>query len=581
MKRYIPILLFLAVYAAADAQQKNDDPLRREVVIEKEFTPIVRDASKINSIPELEVSASTHPGTRYADWDTPYNTGNALTPLSAGDNGAEAPDKQHGYARFVIGNYLNINANAGVRIVDTQKDRLLLWYGHNSCNAHLSFLDNEGGGKTWQRRNDNKLRLKYTHDFTKGRWNFDADYRYNTFNYYGMPLNDIPSRVSGSNQQTVQQYGFTTSFLSAPNKTFNYTIEAAYHGYNNDLGLYYGERGGIENHVTVAFDGNVAINDRHKAGIALSMDNLHYNRCQTHPIADDPALEGEKNTHTIIGLEPYFAIEKEALRFKAGVSIDFSFNYGTVFRIAPDVKFEWRFDKAGVLYTELTGGKSLNTWSRMSALTEYIDPTTILPDTYTPADFTLGFRSSILKKFHFALYGGIKYCVDALFDCRMEHLEVSATSTMATRSVIGFYSDDAYAWKVGAEMQYSLLDILTARLAWEHNEWRSDGARIRFSQPRDEWNVDVTVTPIKPLDIKAGFYYAGGLGYVNQSLENIPDETGTLPNIANLDLGATYRLNKMIHFSLQFNNLLSRKYDLFYGMPAQRFHFLAGMGIVF
>ena len=54
-----------------------------------------------------------------------------------------------------------------------------------------------------------------------------------------------------------------------------------------------------------------------------------------------------------------------------------------------------------------------------------------------------------------------------------------------------------------------------------------------------------------------------------------------LPNIVTLNLGAVYRLNKQIHFSAQLNNLLSKRTDLFYGMPAQRFNIMAGVGVCF
>ena len=572
MKRYILFLPFIGIFSGLSAQQSNS--LQREVVIEKEFTPIVQDASKINTIPEMEVSAPTRPDIKYAEWSSPYKSAPALTRLDAGDSGAEAPDKQHGYARFSIGNYLNIVGNAGIRIVNTAKDQLLLWYGHNSTNGNLSYIETRE--KIRQKRYDNKVNLKYAHLFQKGVWDFAANYRYNNFNYYGLPLaidkNDY-DRVRGiTDRQIAQQYGFSTAFRTVGKHPFNYTVNAGYQAHNNYLGLYYGDLGGIENHITAGFDGYGLINDDYKAGLALTLDNLVYNRC-------------DRKNYAIVGIEPYFAIEKKSILFKAGAKIDLSFRDNTIFRIAPDVKFEWTFGKAGLLYAHLTGGKSINSWYRMSNITSYIDPSNVPANTYTPADLSVGFRSSVLKKVHFALYGGIKSCVDAPFDYRMQHSDITETSFWLTRNVVSFYAADAYAWKAGAEIEYEFRDFLTARLAWDHNEWHRSGSRerIAFSEPRDEWTVEITATPVKPLDIKAGFYFAGGLGYENLVTGNIeyPRAEGSLPNIADLHVGATYRLNKMIHFSAQVNNILARRYEIFYGMPSQRFHFLVGMGVVF
>lgn len=301
------------------------------------------------------------------------------------------------------------------------------------------------------------------------------------------------------------------------------------------------------------------------------MDNLIYNRC-------------DRENYTVLRANPYFGIEKEALKFRAGAVVDLSIHDNTIFRIAPDVQLEWEFEKLWFLYTNLTGGKSLNTWEKMSAITAYVDPSRKMSNTYTPADFTVGLRTATFKQLHFTLYGGIKYSIDALFDYRWQYIEATGTGGRLTRPVVSFYATDAYAWKAGFEIQYNPRDFFKAHLAWEHNEWHQQGskARIRSSQPRNEWKAGVTVVPIRPLDISADLYFADGLGYRNltEGMVDYPS-SGNLPNIVTLNLGAIYRLNKHIHFSAQLNNLLSKRTDLFYGMPAQRFHFLVGAGVVF
>ena len=473
-----------------------------------------------------------------------------------------------------MGNYLNINANAGIRIVDRQRDQLLFWYSHNSTNGTLAYLTDNN--KTHQRRNDNKLNLAYTHTFDRVSWNTTAYYRYNGFNYYGMPLYNIDkNRLAGlsttTDQQTVQHYGFDTRIASKPNKEFNYTAEISYRGYNSDLGLFYGQRGVLENHLSTRLDGSAPLGDTYLIGVAVGMDNLIYNRC-------------DRENYTVLRANPYFGIEKEALKFRAGAVVDLSIHDNTIFRIAPDVQLEWEFEKLWFLYTSLTGGKSLNTWEKMSAITAYVDPSRKMSNTYTPTDFTVGLRTATFKQLHFTLYGGIKYSIDALFDYRWQYIEATGTGGRLTRPVVSFYATDAYAWKAGFEIQYNPRDFFKAHLAWEHNEWHQQGskARIRSSQPRNEWKAGVTVVPIRPLDISADLYFADGLGYRNltEGMVDYPS-SGNLPNIVTLNLGAIYRLNKHIHFSAQLNNLLSKRTDLFYGMPAQRFHFLVGAGVVF
>ena len=68
-----------------------------------------------------------------------------------------------------------------------------------------------------------------------------------------------------------------------------------------------------------------------------------------------------------------------------------------------------------------------------------------------------------------------------------------------------------------------------------------------------------------------GYRYQNEYGNVFEKMSDIYD----------LNLGANYSLNKMISFYLQWNNILSQNYDIYYGMPAQRMHFLLGASIKF
>ena len=69
-----------------------------------------------------------------------------------------------------------------------------------------------------------------------------------------------------------------------------------------------------------------------------------------------------------------------------------------------------------------------------------------------------------------------------------------------------------------------------------------------------------------------GYRYQNELGMlVNDKMSDIYD----------LNLCVSYSLTKMISFNLQWNNILSQHYDIYYGMPAQRMHFLLGAAVKF
>ena len=52
MKKMYVFVALLSTCSIASAQENKEESLKREVTIEKEFTPIVNDASKINTLPK-------------------------------------------------------------------------------------------------------------------------------------------------------------------------------------------------------------------------------------------------------------------------------------------------------------------------------------------------------------------------------------------------------------------------------------------------------------------------------------------------------------------------------------------------
>ena len=123
MKRFS--FLIISVFPFFLSAQVRSDSLRREVTIEKDFTPIVRDASKINTLPEVEAPTVTKQSIRYSDWTVPAPLEPRAVLLAPGGFGEKPEENQsRGYVDFGIGNYLNMVGNAGYRILQNDKDKL-------------------------------------------------------------------------------------------------------------------------------------------------------------------------------------------------------------------------------------------------------------------------------------------------------------------------------------------------------------------------------------------------------------------------------------------------------------------------
>ncbi|MBR2474972.1 MAG: hypothetical protein IKB57_00310 [Bacteroidaceae bacterium] len=572
MKNNILILFatMLLSVVITEAEAQNID---REVTIEKEYTPEVDAAVKKTGIPQAENPLVEKPVNEYSTWAVPLSGNPTSQPLLVSElKSEESFINQRGYANFGMGNNLNINADAGIRIINTKRNQLGVWYNHTSTGGHLKYKDNVpvyGGEKVYQHLNSNVVNATYKHAFDKLEWTTSFAYKHNKFNYYGAKLTPNIPTISDTDYQKVNQYAGGTSFRSTKNKDVTINASVGFTGYYNNIGYMIGEEGGRENHLTANLEVAARLgSNNNRLGFEFDMNNLFYN---------DAA---EADNYTMLTLTPFYKFTNEKIRLKVGARMDISVNDGTVFRFAPDFEFNADMGKYFHFYTVVDGGKEINSWSKMSARNIYINPTKQLNNTYTAANAVMGLLFDYIPGVQLRVYGGIKTSTNALFD--MRYKESITDGMIASYEVIDYTPIDAYRWLGGANINFKLKKILEGEVKWTLNNWRSRSGEgtILSALPKNEWNIKVGVNPIKNLSINANFYMGIGRGYRYQNSLGM-DVFEKMGDIYDLSLSANYSLTKLISFNLQWNNILSQNYDIYYGMPAQRMNFLLGAAVKF
>lgn len=572
MKNNILILFatMLLSVVITEAEAQNID---REVTIEKEYTPEVDAAVKKTGIPQAENPLVEKPVNEYSTWAVPLSGNPTSQPLLVSELKSEDSfNNQRGYANFGMGNNLNINADAGIRIINTKRNQLGVWYNHTSTGGHLKYQDNVpvyGGEKVYQHLNSNVVNATYKHAFDKLEWTTSFAYKRNKFNYYGAKLTPNIPTISETEYQKVNQYAGGTSFRSTKNKDVTINASVGFTGYYNNIGYMIGEEGGRENHLTANLELAARLgSNNNRLGFEFNMNNLFYN---------DVA---EADNYTMVSLTPFYKFTNEKIRLKVGARMDISINNGTVLRFAPDFEFNADMGKYFHFYTVVDGGKEINSWSKMSARNIYINPTKQLNNTYTAANAIMGLLFDYIPGVQLRVYGGIKTSTNALFD--MRYKESITNGMIASYEVIDYTPIDAYRWLGGANINFKIKKIIEGEVKWTLNNWRSRNGEgtILSALPKNEWNIKVGVNPIKNLSINANFYMGIGRGYRYQNSLGM-DVFEKMSDIYDLSLSANYSLTKLISFNLQWNNILSQNYDIYYGMPAQRMNFLLGAAVKF
>ena len=555
MKRF-SFLTILIIPFALSAQQA--DSLRREVTIEKDFTPIVRDASKINTLPEVEAPTVTRQSIQYSDWTVPAPLEARAVLLPAGGFGDPARENlKRGYFDFGLGNYWNMVGNAGYRILQSEKDQLGVWLQHRSTCGSVDYNQKLPGYETSRtmRQLEERVVADYRHSFEKLDLGIRGGYRYDSFNYYGLRFPGVQGIASPG--QEINRFFLKSRIASSnPDAQLRYSASLAYYRYGYQRGYLQGDKGAAENVVTADFALVAPIDPSSDIALDGAFDYVGYNRL--------PSASG----YGMLSLNPRYSWHNDRVSLSAGVKADISFNNGTIFRFAPDVRFDWTIVPDLQFYTLLTGGKQLNTWHRVSARTLYFNPSAVADNSYIPLDARLGLRVNALRGLSIGLSGGYEIGKNVLFLVPEQTVDGQFTG------VSRFWGIDAYAWKAGLDLSYRYGTLWEASARVDYCRWTATGGGQVVSYDRPQWQggVNVRYNPLAELSLEAGYDFAAVRKY---------GVLGAIPDMHLVHVKASYAFTPWFSLYGLTDNVLNRKYDIAYGMPAQGISFMFGVDFKF
>ncbi len=554
MKRlYVAIAL---LFPTALVAQTVGDTLRREVTIEKDFTPIVRDASKINTLPEVEELTVTKQSIVYSDWAVPAvvePTGAWVPP--AGFSPVSVAKAKRGYLDFAMGNYWNIQGNVGYRILQNERNRLNVWAQYRSTSGTVDYnqiLPDYPREQQMRQLSDQAV-IDYSHSFKKLDWDIQGGYRYDSFNYYGLKSSLLPTPIT-ADQQAYRFFVKSGVASTAPNLGMNYRASLAYYRMGFQHGYDLGKPGIAENEWVGDFTLTAPVDSLQSISLDGELTVLSYTQKET-----------SSTNYAMLSLMPRYNWRNDRVNLSAGVRADISFNQGTVFRFAPKVDFDWHITSGVDLYAVLTGGKTLNTWRRVSGYTLYFNSSERIPNTYTPVDFLLGVRTNLLPGFSLGISGGYDLSYNALF--ALPDGENGLLTGMAR--MVGI---DAHSVKASAEASYRYGTMVeaSARLDYCYRIAMAQKDAISYDRPRWAGSFSATYRPIHPLAIEAGYQFALGRDFTPLGL-------GKLGDMHRLHLKAVYQIIPQLSLYALGDNLLNNKSDVLYGMPTHGIRFMAGV----
>lgn len=626
---YIAMLMAACTLSAVHAQDNKN--LNKEITLEKDIAPLEKKAVKKNTLPKVKKPASTGTKTQlgYSDLTTPIEVPTSIpTLLPYGYRTAHNFSDKRGYLDLSGGTQANFRVDFGYRIIDEEGENLGVWFNHNST------WNGKNGSKviTWdnnrnkQKYNDNTLGVDYKRVMDGGTLSLGLMSHVDIYNYYGgwRTAEALEYDPSGINH---------TVWLTAPydwnnekQTFFNLNLNAGWESQlmlrDNPLkyrvGLQYGhashdkpfndlyKHGVHDNWGTLTLAGSYDVTDLTTAGLTIKGEYL--NRGSKAKTDKEDDLFDEAG---MITLSPTYTIRGDMFKLQLGVNGHISFSDGAAFRLSPNVRANLALVDGFSVFANALGGKVLGYRQGKHFVNyRYDNPLLLYGSVYTLLDAEGGLKIGPFQGLSAKLsigYAIVKDEPGIIYNYHaIDGVAPAAVTLINSDSQLGLYSAfmsnyhviDSRGYYLNAEINYQYRSLIEASAAVKYaphdNEMYTtdhhyNGYKMGVDRASTVANLDIKVTPWRPLALNVGLEYRGGRMALFGELpfyhgENQVPETYTFVNmddVINLHAGANYRINSTVSVWLQAHNLLNRRYDLLYGMGAQRIGVMGGVSLTF
>ena len=596
MKPIFLIILALYCFLPLHAQNttRNDSLVNREMTLEREYSPTIRDAVKLGQLPELREPQAPESNVEFSNYEIPYGVQSKLFPLSPQAYLTRLNySKYKGYLTGGISSLIDINGDFGYQILNTDKDRMNIFISHRSSGCDITYLQDELLEDDMRRFkiNDNWGGLNYRHDFGDIKFLADAKYTYSAFNYYGLsipyyiyyimpgplPNNNFDKTINQVNQMFETHMGVSSEKASA----LNYKVNIGYTNFQQKYGNKINESGSRENRILI--DGDIHQLATSTMGIGLSGSIKTYSYSEPFRILNDSTTN-----YWIFSLNPYFYWEDGNLSLILGAKMDVEVE-GREKKIAyPVIRLNYSPSDRFMLYLLTDGGRKDNSQYNLFYENRYLDPLIRVMDSRSPLDATAGVKFMPLSTLSVGIFGGYKITKDEhfVYPNKGSKNNFDDAAVLAGNWITPFY-EDANTVKLGADFKYAYQDIFELGLKGTYYQWTLSSDKYpenavlhkAWNKPDFEMNLNAAYSsPWIPFRFDLSYLGAYGRKAAGDT------ELSTIikmNDIHDLSLKGTYSFTPNFSVYASLNNVLFSKYDFWWGYPAQGFNILGGLSVLF
>lgn len=589
MKNKFLLLFLLTISYGAMAQ---DSVMTRNVTVEREFQPVIRQAGKINQRPASLPTMQQQPvEVSYSDYTPSLRSDYNMRSLLSQPTRFGNVDPTHGYLRFGIGHpqtLFDFHYHYG------EKNNSVVLKVEHEAEWGLKALEETAIG------------FDYTHTYSTGKVYFNLLGSNNYYTRYGRHFNDDGMKLmvekagelEARDKQNIWQLNANFGVASNGKDPLNYKAEVAYRLYNISNII-------TEHQANVRLNMDYTIGD-HKVGGKIYSQNQMMNPDETLKQRYEKTGKTYNSRHCV-RIEPFYEYQGKRVMLHAGVNLDFNIGKGSLlsgtkagetdprrevaFAPSPNIRMEAQLaPKWAVLFADVKGTFGTSSMPAYIGLNRYMDLSGSIVShhvsSYTPVDATVGFIFRPYKTLLVQLHAGYSYNLNqALFATQQDTLPNLMRDFQ-------FLYTDYQRWKFGAQFSFHYRDYVDVHLHGDYYLYKGVKNNTAFTDTlvyhategkiydRPSWQIGLDV--VGHIDSHWSVYtnmdFEGG----RLALTSYGDRQ--LKPYINIDLGARYafggtgnkHLDRLSLFA-DLQNLIHRKNMRWYGYESEGIHGRIGL----
>jgi hypothetical protein len=524
----------------------------KEVVVEKEYEPIIREAERIVLLPEFQDTTKVQLDFTY-DIQSSVLYGRfvprAIQPAKL--MGEPIYPIEHAYVLLGGGNYLS---GIGQFRINSLRKEDYQWFAGADFHGSFGEMKDQWNRNVDASFTDAEVMASGKRFFKRSAFEGKLQFNNNMRNIYGQAVNPdsitVPDSLLTNDRQSVTRFkaDFSMySFARSKDKP-NYSTSFVFNHLQSE-----------KNVIEDKFDVNIQLDKYYDAQFLGIEAKFRY-------IKNENLMDTLNNL--FVDFNPWLGLFGKTWRIQVGLNSTYDEKTADYY-LYPNVKLHYNIAAFFLVpYVEVTGNYQLNTFEKIVQENYFINPQLSVKPTDNKIIINGGLRGMVSSRLGFNVNATFQKTNDQYF-------YIPDTSDIRGRFFSVEY-DNMSVFSLGGELSWKQSDELNIILRGQYSTFTLDSLSSPWHTPRVSADLTTRYRMLNKLTLSSDIFFRG-----ERPVKTFDGTQTTLKSLVDINLMAEYQLNRIVGFFIRGGNILNRRQYVYDNYQMHRFNILAGAKFLF